>query len=87
MLGHMAHGPLQAHPMIPLLQISAEARVKAHYQADLDLSLDDATGCDQLVEQILARIGETASRRYQPRLFTQGITNFQLTRGLLGVSL
>ena len=87
MLGHMAHGPLQAHPMVPLLQISAARGVKARYQADLDLLLHDEAAPDALVEQILTCVGETASRRYKPQLFGQGITNFQLTRGLLGVSL
>ena len=87
MLGHLAHGSLQAHPMIPLLQVSGEPQVKAHYQADLDLLLDDESSVDAMVERILIRVGETASRRYQPKLFGQGITNFQLTRGLLGVSL
>ena len=87
MLGHLAHGPLQAHPMIPLLQMSGESKVKAHYEADLDLLLDDDSSTEALVERLLTCIGDTASRRYQPKLFAKGITNFQLTRGLLGVSL
>ena len=87
MLGHLAHGPLQAHPMIPLLQVSGEPQVKAHYAADLDLLLDNDAPIDALVERMLTCIGEAASRRYQPKLFGRGITNFQLTRGLLGVSL
>jgi hypothetical protein len=38
-------------------------------------------------ENLLGSILDVASRRYTPRLYGQGNTGFQLTRGLLGVSM
>ena len=35
---------------------------------------------------LLRLVLDTASRRYTPRLMAQGNVDFQLTRGLLGVS-
>jgi hypothetical protein len=36
---------------------------------------------------VLRRVLELASRRYTPKALLQGNNDFQLTRGLLGVSL
>jgi hypothetical protein len=36
--------------------------------------------------RILKLVLEVASRRYTPRLLEQGNVDFQITRGLLGVS-
>jgi altronate dehydratase len=95
MLAHIDRTPLQSHPMIPLLQMSSDAHVCERFGADLDLSLcadaNDHCGADSGAESIekalISRIGETASRRYVPKLYAQGHSQFQLTRGLLGVSL
>jgi hypothetical protein len=38
-------------------------------------------------ENLLGCVLEVASRRYTPRLYGQGNVSFQLTRGLLGVSM
>ena len=55
---------------------------------DVDLKLD-ALGRDPelLATAILERLLQVASRDYTPKLFAQGNTDFQITRGLLGVSL
>ncbi len=71
MVALVGAGPLQAHPMIPMLQIGAAA--------DADL----ASCAAGLVE----RVQETLSRRYRPRSSAAGNVRFQLTRGDLGVSL
>jgi hypothetical protein len=43
---------------------------------------------DGSIEQaLITLIGETASRQYVPKLYAQGHSQFQLTRGLLGLSL
>ncbi len=77
---HIIGSPLQSHEMIPLLQASTDANTQTKYGSDLDLQSTD-------VNEILELITETASRRYTPKLHGKGNTDFQLTRGLLGVSM
>jgi len=86
MLAFAGDAPLPAHPMIPMLQIGAGAAVPS-FAADLDLVLDPAVSAAAARDALLARIIDAASRRYVPRLSGSGITGFQLTRGLLGLSM
>ena len=79
-LAHIVGAPLQSHVMVPLLQVSTDSTTQANYGADLDLATAD-------VEELLALIVEVASRRYTPKLHGKGNTDFQLTRGLLGISM
>nr|MBA2712048.1 UxaA family hydrolase [Rubrobacteraceae bacterium] len=85
MLAHVAGHPLQAHRMIPLLQASSDPETLEKHAEDLDLVLDgDSHGwTDQMLETVAA----VASREYTPKLFEAGNTDFQFTRGLLGVSM
>ncbi|MEE8434080.1 MAG: UxaA family hydrolase, partial [bacterium] len=91
MLACLAGAPMQGHPMIPLLQVSNHPATVKRFGKDLDLSLtemggEEAAGKD-ITRAILERVLEVASRRYVPRLTSQGNTDFQLTRGWLGLSL
>ena len=79
-LAHIVGAPLQSHVMVPLIQVSTDATTQAAYGADLDLATAD-------VDDLLALIVEVASRRYTPKLHGKGNTDFQLTRGLLGISM
>ena len=79
-LAHIVGAPLQSHVMVPLIQISTDSATQANYGADLDSATAD-------VEKLLALIVEVASRRYTPKLHGKGNTDFQLTRGLLGISM
>lgn len=85
MLAGIADLTAQAHPMIPMLQISGNAEVVARHQGDLDL----ATPADarQAQAELKALLVETMSRSYQPKLWQRGHVRFQLTRGDIGVSL
>lgn len=76
-----------SHPMIPVLQMSAESSVVNRYGGDLDASLNSDASIPSLVSQLEELIANTASRTYQPKLFGRGTAGFQLTRGLLGISL
>ena len=87
MLAHAGRGPLQTHPMIALLQVSAEPKVLQHYAQDLDLDMSEMTGHTEAVRALSERISAAASRTYVPKMFGRGVAGFQLTRGLLGVSL
>ncbi len=79
-LAHIVGAPLQSHVMVPLLQVSTDAATQTTYGADLDLETAD-------LDALLALIVEVASRQYTPKLHSKGNTDFQLTRGLLGISM
>ena len=79
-VAHIVGAPLQSHVMVPLIQVSTDATTQINYGADLDLATAD-------VDDLLALIVEVASRRYTPKLHGKGNTDFQLTRGLLGISM
>lgn len=85
LLAHVGEHPLQGHPLIPMLQVTGAAGVAASYGADLDavLPVDDQVASRKLLDLLV----EVGSRRLQPRLWQRGNTDFQITRGLLGVSL
>src|SRR5215210_106649 len=85
MLAHVAGHPLQAHRMIPLLQASSDPGTLEKHAEDLDVVLDgDPSGW---TEQMLETVAAVASRESTPKLFEAGNTDFQFTRGLLGVSM
>ena len=87
MLCHIGHMPLQAHPMIPLVQISEKREVNARYANDLDLELEVGEEVSATTAALEVLLGDVLSGRYHPKLYSRGITEFQLTRGLLGISL
>ena len=79
-LAHIVGPPLQSHVMVPLIQVSTDATTQSNYGTDLDSVSAD-------VHDLLALIVEVASRQYTPKLHGKGNTDFQLTRGLLGISM
>ena len=79
-LAHIVGAPLQSHVMVPLIQVSTDAATQANYGADLDLTTADT-------DDLLALIVKVASRQYTPKLHGKGNIDFQLTRGLLGISM
>ena len=87
MLAHVYGPPLQSHPMIPLVQVSGEPRTVKRYGKDLDRVLESSAAPEALAAQMLDTLSLVLSRQYTPRMFAQGNTDFQLTRGLLGVSM
>jgi len=85
MLAHVVGRPLQAHRMIPLVQISSDPETSEKYVEDLDVELEGNPTLWN--EQMLEAVAAVASRQYTPKLFGAGNTDFQFTRGLLGVSM
>ena len=79
-LAYSGERVLQGHPMIPVLYLSDNPRLE---DADLILRGDSI----DWPLQILASIASVLSRQYQPKLNALGNVDFQITRGLLGVSL
>lgn len=82
-LTHLSDRPVQAHRLVPVLQVATESSDTARYTADLDLVLAPDADTGALVDLILS----VASRAYTPKLNARGNTDFQFTRGLLGVSM
>lgn len=79
-LAHIVGAPLQSHVMVPLIQVTTDRTTQIRFGEDVDLTSVD-------IAEMLKLIVEVASRRYTPKLHGKGNTDFQLTRGLLGVSM
>jgi altronate dehydratase len=87
-LAHVQGPPLQGHPMIPLVQVTTDSKTARMFHKDLDRVIEpEKLGPAEISEQLLHLVCDTASHTYQPKLWTQGNTDFQVTRGYLGVSL
>lgn len=78
MVNYTGEQPMPGHPMIPVLQIS-------DLSTSVDLYAQETDG--DLLERLLTLIVSTLSRQYVPISTRTGNINFQITRGLLGVSL
>jgi altronate dehydratase len=84
-LAYVGQQPMQSHPLVPVVQVTADGGVAAAFGADLDLVLQgDPAGW---IDELLALVIRTLQHEYTPKLFQQGNIDFQLTRGLLGVTL
>ena len=73
--------PQQTHLMIPVLQVTDKLEVFSRYQSDLDLCLEE-----NFLEQLFDLLKATLNKERQPKLAYRN-EGFQITRGLLGVSL
>ena len=76
--------------MIPVLQIgtrSAEACPSPHPGDYHDLWAPNPTDVSELVNALFERVAQVVSRTYRPKSWVTGNTDFQMTRGFLGVSL
>jgi hypothetical protein len=84
MLAHVEGSELQAHRLVPLAQVTADSEAASSYAGDLDLELTVDPGAWPL--ELARLVVAVLSRRYTPRVVAAGNTDFQFTRGLLGVS-
>ena len=85
LLAHAGEHPVQGHPLVPMLQVSAAEEVISRFGEDLDGALEG--GDTPWAEVLLERVLKVAARQRSPRLWERGVTDFQITRGLLGVSM
>lgn len=87
-LGHLAGPPLQGHPMIPVIQVTMDTKTGRRFYKDLDCVLNmEKVGIVDAGGELLQLLCDTASHTYEPRLWHAGVTDFQVTRGMLGISL
>ena len=87
MLCHIGRNPLQGHPMLPLVQVTADPSVAQRYGCDMDRILALEGDAAALVGELATLVADVASCRYRPKLWSRGVTEFQLTRGTLGLSM
>ncbi len=67
--------------------MTAAPEVAAQYGDDLDHVLVSEQGIEERVAVLAALIADVASARCRPALWSRGVTEFQLTRGRLGLSM
>jgi altronate dehydratase len=74
----------QGHPLLPVIQLAEAGQERAVAAEDIDGFLRGEAAAD--AELAVRLVAEVASRQLAPRAAAQGFTDFQLSRGLLGVS-
>lgn len=87
-LSHVAGSVMQGHPMIPTLQIATASGDPGSGFGDFDCVIDARQrDAGEVCGQLLELLRQTLSEDYFPRAWSRGFNEFQLTRGLTGVSL
>ncbi|MQA01845.1 MAG: altronate hydrolase [Streptosporangiales bacterium] len=85
LLTHVAGGTVSGQPLLPVAQVTADPWTDETYGQDLDGVLrGDA---DRQALDLLGVVAALASGERAPRTLTSGNVGFQITRGLLGVSM
>jgi altronate dehydratase len=83
-LGLVGDSPQQGHPMLPVLQIAERSVLPAAAAVDVDLLLSGDLSRDE--GDLLRLLASTAEGGFAPAANAGGFVDFQLSRGLLGVS-
>ena len=85
LIGLVSDSTQQVHPLLPLLQVTSDQETFGRLEADLDLVLTD--NANNNVQNLLQLALNAQAGRSIPKLSNRGQEDFQLTRGLLGISL
>jgi hypothetical protein len=75
---------LQGHPLVPVVQVAVADQRGRLPGEDIDAFLTGDADTD--ARTLVGLIAGTASRALVPKVTAEGFSDFQLTRGLLGVS-
>jgi altronate dehydratase len=86
MLAMVGKRPLPGHPFIPVLQTAEETAEAASFAGDLDGIMSRQSG-HLWANQLIDLLADTLTGVYVSRQNRQENVDFQITRGLLGVSL
>jgi hypothetical protein len=76
--------PQQGHPMLSVLQVAETGVLEEKAVEDVDIVLTGNAETDVAV--VLRHLSATVSGELIPSAATGGFVDFQLSRGLLGVS-
>jgi altronate dehydratase len=79
--------PQQGHPFIPVIEVSTARTGAASASTDFDLVFQPGGAASQWAEQLLELASAVAAHQYVPKSMALGNLDFQITRGLLGVTL
>jgi hypothetical protein len=82
-LAYVGAHPIQGHPLVPVLELAADCPADRRAELDLFLSGDDT----HWASQILEKLGDLSSHRSIPQRLQLGNIDFQIARGLMGISL
>ena len=82
-LGLVKDRPEQGHPLIPVLQVAEPDTRGGIAVEEIDAFLEDAPGDAAALLELLI---QTLEHRHVPAAARHGLIDFQLTRGLLGVT-
>ena len=83
-IGLVGDTPQQGHPLLPVLQLAEPVALAAAVASDVDLVLTGDLALDEAA--LLRLLVATAQGERTPASSAGGFVDFQLTRGLLGVS-
>ena len=83
-LGLVSVHPQHGHPLIPMIQVAESNQRGVLTADDIDTFLTGDAAADRAILQ--RWIAEVAERDRVPTAATNGFVDFQLTRGLLGVT-
>jgi hypothetical protein len=84
LLGLVGDSPQQGHPMVPVVQVAASGALAPTAVGDVDVVLAGEVSVDEAT--LRALLLAIVQRERQPVANTGGFVDFQLSRGLLGVS-
>jgi altronate dehydratase len=74
----------QGHPLLPVIQVAEAGQRGVIPGDDIDLFLNDDPAADEA--SLIALLVRVAERSLQPAATARGFVDFQLTRGLLGLT-
>lgn len=83
-LGLVGDTPQQGHPMLPVLQVAEQGILPVAMESDVDVILQGDASADEAA--LMRRLADTVQGAGTPVATAGGFTDFQISRGLLGVS-
>ena len=72
--------PVQAHPFLPTLQLTARSQAGQEAPRDMDVVFDATDSTEQVQAALNNSLSQVLSREYSPKL-SQRNTDFQISRG------
>ena len=85
LLAHVTGGTVSGQPFLPVAQVTTDRATADDYGRDLDSVLHG--DADEQALGLLDLLVSVASGAHAPRAATNGDVGFQITRGLLGISM